>query len=76
MPQCEGTTKKNERCRNLVPEGTRFCYAHDQNKAGAIFASAVGGAMIGSMFAPGTGAVVGGLIGAFLAAMAGSETKR
>jgi uncharacterized membrane protein len=76
MPRCEGITQKGEQCKNMAMEGSKYCYHHRQFSSQAILASTIGGAMIGSLIAPGVGTVIGGLLGALLGTQAEGEVKK
>lgn len=76
MPRCAGQTQKGEQCKNQAREGSKYCHLHKQFDTQTILASTVGGAMVGSLIFPGAGAVVGGIIGAWLGSMAEKEPQQ
>ncbi|MBI1923898.1 hypothetical protein HYR99_06570 [Candidatus Poribacteria bacterium] len=66
MKQCKDKTQTGERCKCPAAHGADYCFQHRHIDLRTVVVSALGGAAFGSAISGGTGALIGGIMGALL----------
>ena len=75
LKQCEARLSDGRQCPNAATPGSRYCSQHRYLEPTRAIAGLIGGAVIGDLFAPGIGAVIGGIVGLILSSTSTSRPK-